>query len=278
MKTLNLIALSLFTAATIAVLTLNTPTTVAIQAKVMGVLSPFIHASATVEDSTLKAAAADVDPRELLRYNEQLKLEIAKLKILSQRHEELLDENNRLREKLGYKERAPFKNLIAARVIKRSAATWWNTLIINRGSEDGVQSDRAVLTDMGLVGKTGRVSPHMSEVVLVTDELCRVAARVEGTREKGIVSGERGALAASRELRLRFLSRNAEVAPGMSVMSSGDGGVFPANLLIGRVKIFENKDISGEAVIEPSVEFTKLEDVFVIGVDPPAQASASSAP
>lgn len=274
MKTLNLIALSLFTAATIAVLTLNTPTTVAIKARVMGVLSPFIHASATVEDSTLKASTVDVDPRELLRYNEQLKLEVAKLKILSQRHEELLDENNKLREMLGYKQRAPFKNLIAARVIKRSAATWWNTLIINRGSEEGVLPDRAVLTDTGLVGKTGLVALHTSEIVLVTDELCRVAARVEGTKEKGIISGERGALGVARELRLRFLSRNAEVAPGMNIVSSGDGGVFPANLLIGRVKIFENKDISGEAVIEPAVDFAKLEDVFVIGVDPSVQASA----
>lgn len=274
MKTLNLIALSLFTAATIAVLTLNTPTTVAIKARVMGLLSPFIHASATVEDSTLQASAVDVDPRELMRYNEQLKLEVSKLKILSQRHEELLDENNKLREMLGYKQRAPFKNLIAARVIKRSAATWWSTLIINRGTEEGVLPDRAVLTDSGLVGKTTLVSQHTAEVVLVTDELCRVAARVEGTKEKGIANGERGALGVAREMRLRFLSRNAEVAPGMNVVSSGDGGVFPANLLLGRVKVFENKDISGEAVVEPSVDFGKLEDVFVIGVDPAAQASA----
>ncbi len=275
MKTLNLIALSLFTSATIAVLTLNTRTTRAVQAKVMEWLAPFIHASATVEDSTLKVAAADIDPKELLRYNEQLKLEVAKLKILSQRHDELLDENKRLRDLVGFKQRAPFRTLIPARVIKRSAATWWNTMFIDRGSEDGVRSDRAVLTDAGLVGKTSRVLAHMSEVVLVTDELCRVAAMVEGTREKGIVSGERGALGQGGDLRLRFLSRNGEVAPGMNVFSSGDGGVFPSRLLIGRVKVFENKDISGEAALEPAVDFTKLEDVFVIGVE---QEEPSKAP
>ncbi len=273
MKTLNLIALSLFTSATIAVLTLNTPTTLAIQARVMELLAPFINASSTSAEGGAQGSGSDSDMRELLRYNEQLKLEVAKLKILSQRHEELLDENNRLREMVGYRQRAPFKNLIAARVIKRSAATWWNTLIINRGSEDGVKADSAVLTDSGLVGKVSRVAAHMAEIVLVTDELCRVAAIVEGTREKGIVSGERGALGSGRELRLRFLSRNAEVAPGMNVLSSGDGGVFPARLLIGRVRLFENKDISGEAVVEPAVDFTKLEDVFVIGVDETAAAS-----
>ena len=267
MKTLNLIALSVFMAATIAVLTLNTPTTRAVQAKVMAIFAPFIHASATVQDTTSKAAAPDVDPRELMRYNEQLKLEVAKLKILSQRHDELLDENNRLREMVGYRMRAPFKHLVAAHVIKRSAAMWWNTLIIDKGSDDGIESDHAVLTDAGLVGKTGRVTANMAEVILLTDELCRVAATVEGTREKGILSGERGAFASTPDLRLRFLSRNSEVAPGMNVLSSGDGGVFPAKLLLGRVKVFENKDIAGEAVVEPAVDFSKLDDVFVVGTD-----------
>lgn len=267
MKTLNLIALSVFMAATVAVLTLDTPTTRAVQAKVLAIFAPFIHASGTVQDTTSQAAAPDVDPKELMRYNEQLKLEVAKLKILSQRHDELLEENNRLREMVGYKMRAPFKQLIAAHVIKRSAAMWWNTLIIDKGSEDGIEPDRAVLTDAGLVGKTGRVTANMAEVVLLTDELCRVAAMVEGTREKGILSGERGAFTSTPDLRLRFLSRNGEVAPGMNVLSSGDGGVFPAKLLLGRVKIFENKDIAGEAVVEPAVDFSKLEDVFVVGTD-----------
>jgi rod shape-determining protein MreC len=267
MKTLNLIALSVFMAATIAVLTLDTPTTRKVQGRVLAIFAPFIHGSGAVQDTTSKAAAPDVDPRELMRYNEQLKLEVAKLKILSQRHDELLDENNRLREMVGYKMRAPFKNLVAAHVVKRSAAMWWNTLIIDKGTEDGIESDRAVLTDSGLVGKTGRVSPNMAEVILLTDELCRVAAMVEGTREKGILSGERGAFVNTPDLRLRFLSRNGEVAPGMNVISSGDGGVFPAKLLLGRVKIFENKDIAGEAVVEPAVDFSKLEDVFVVGTD-----------
>jgi len=267
MKTLNLIALSVFMAATVAVLTLDTPTTRAVQAKVLAIFAPFIHASGTVQDTTSQAAAPDVDPKELLRYNEQLKLEVAKLKILSQRHDELLEENNRLREMVGYKMRAPFKQLIAAHVIKRSAAMWWNTLIIDKGSEDGIEPDRAVLTDAGLVGKTGRVTANMAEVVLLTDELCRVAAMVEGTREKGILSGERGAFTSTPDLRLRFLSRNGEIAPGMNVLSSGDGGVFPAKLLLGRVKLFENKDIAGEAVVEPAVDFSKLEDVFVVGTD-----------
>ena len=148
--------------------------------------------------------------------------------------------------------------------------------VLGQPRSGGTDIEQALLSSFALIREEGQRDPDLAraQIVLVTDELCRVAARVEGTKEKGIISGERGALGVARELRLRFLSRNAEVAPGMNIVSSGDGGVFPANLLIGRVKIFENKDISGEAVIEPAVDFAKLEDVFVIGVDPSVQASA----
>lgn len=267
MKTLNLIALSVFIACTVAVLTLKTPTTLAVQSKVLSLLSPFIHASATVQDSTSNAMTLQLDPKEVQKQNEKLTLEVQKLRILNQRHEELLEENTHLREMLGYRQRARFKNLIAARVIKRSAATWWSGLIIDKGSDDGVFADSAVLTDVGLVGKVTKVAANLSEVVLLTDELCRVAAVIEGTREKGILSGERGAHDAMPDLRLRFLSRNAAITPGASVLSSGDGGVFPAKLLLGRVKVFENREISGEALVEPAVDFTRLEDVFVVGAE-----------
>ena len=264
MKTLNVIALLLFLAATAAVLTLNTPATTAVQAKVMTVFSPFIPASATVQTQTTQAIAPEINPKELQRDNEKLRLEVQKLRIINQRREELLEENNKLRQLNGYKQRAPFKNLIAAHVIKRSAATWWNTIIIDKGSNDGIATDSPVVTDIGLVGKTGRVSPTFSEVVLLTDELCRVASMVEGTREKGILTGERGGGEMKPDLRLRFLSRNAAILPGSNVYSSGDGGVFPAKLLLGKVKRFENQEISGEAVVEAAVDFSVLEDVFVV--------------
>ncbi|MDB6074141.1 MAG: mreC [Verrucomicrobiaceae bacterium] len=269
MKTLNVIALLLFLAATGAVLTLKTPATQAVQAKVMSLFSPFIHASATMQNSTTRAIAPEINPKELQRDNERLRLEVQSLRIVNQRREEVLEENNKLRQLNGYKKRSPFNNLIPAHVIKRSAATWWNTMIIDKGSDDGITTDSPVVTDVGLVGKTGRVSNSLSEIVLLTDELCRVAAMVEGpdgqpTKEKGILTGERGGGEMKPDLRLRFLSRNAAIQPGYNVYSSGDGGVFPAKLLLGKVKRFENQEISGEAVVVPAVEFQVLEDVFVV--------------
>jgi rod shape-determining protein MreC len=108
----------------------------------------------------------------------------------------------------------------------------------------------------------------MAEVILLTDEMCRVSAKVDGTLEQGILEGERAGLDMRPDLRLRFLTRNALINPGTNVISTGEGGVFPAGLLIGRVKRFENRDITGEAIIEPAVDFSMLEYVFILDMQP----------
>jgi rod shape-determining protein MreC len=167
--------------------------------------------------------------------------------------------------------------MTAAKVIRRRSSAFWNSLIIDKGSLDGIGTDSPVITSVGLVGKTSILAPRMTEVILLTDEMCRVSAKVEGTLEQGILAGERAALEVRPELHLRFLSRNANINAGASVYSSGEGGVFPPDLLLGRVKRFENREISGEAIVEPAVDFSSLDHVFVIEMqavvpmpDPPA--------
>jgi rod shape-determining protein MreC len=264
MKVLNILALLVFLAGGAAVILLDTDVTRSIQGRVMAIFSPFIHASSTMTTTTQDAMAPKVDPRELMRENERLRLEVQKLHITTQRHDELLHENNNLRRLVGYKENAPFKNLIAAHVLKRTAATWWSIMIVDKGSNDGVTVDAVVITDVGLVGKITRVAPQMSEVTLLTDETCSVAASVEGTRERGILSGERGGMDVRPDLRLRFLPQNAPIAMGAAVHSTGDGGVFPPSVLLGKVKRFERGEIAGEAIVESAVDFSVLEDVFII--------------
>jgi rod shape-determining protein MreC len=118
-------------------------------------------------------------------------------------------------------------------------------------------------------------------VILLTDEMCRVSAKVEGTLEQGILAGERAALEVRPELHLRFLSRNANINAGASIYSSGEGGIFPPDLLLGRVKRFENREISGEAIVEPAVDFSSLDHVFVIemqAVVPAPEPTATTKP
>jgi len=263
MKKLNILALLLFVAGVAAVFTLDTPTTRQIQSRTMSVLSPFIHSSASVEQTVGGATTTSVDLPEIKRDNERLEVEVERLRIISQKYSQTLEENNKLRSLIEFKQASPFK-MTAARVIRRVSTTWWNTMIIDKGSLDGIGTDSPVINAVGLIGKTGKLAPHMTEIILLTDEMCRVSAKIEGSLEQGIIAGERAGLDMRPDLKLRFLSRNALVNPGTNVVSTGEGGVFPPGLLIGRVKRFENKDISGEAVVEPAVDFSVLEHVFVV--------------
>ncbi len=273
MKKLNILALLLFIAAVVSVFTLDTPVTRDIQSRTLTVLSPFIHSSAAVEQSVTGVTASPEDPREMKRENERMQIEVERLRIISQKYAQVLDENNKLRDLIEFKQAAPFKST-AARVIKRVSSTWWNSMIIDKGLLDGLATDSPVISASGLIGKTGKMADHMAEIILLTDETCRVSAKIEGTLEQGIISGERAGLDMRPDLRLRFLSKNILINPGANVLSTGEGGVFPAGLLIGRVKRFENRDLSGEAIVEPAVDFSSLEYVFVVEMQPATEPTA----
>lgn len=263
MKKLNILALLIFVAGLVAVFTFDTATTRQIQARVMSLLAPFIHSSAAMEQAAENAVAPQVNPTELKRENDEQRVQLERLRIIQQKYNQIIEENAKLRQIIEFKQSAPFK-MTAAKVIRRSSSTWWNSLIIDKGSLDGIGTDSPVITSVGLVGKTSTLAPHMAKVILLTDEMCRVSAKIEGTLEQGILAGERAALEVRPELHLRFLNRNSNINAGAGVYSSGEGGVFPPDLLLGRVKRFENREISGEAVIEPAVDFSTLDYVFVI--------------
>ena len=129
---------------------------------------------------------------------------------------------------------------------------------------DGLGRERA-----GLVGKVSEVvGDDSSIVILLSDEVCQVSARIEGTTEQGILIGQRGALSTMPDLKLRYLSKNAVAPPGRLVITSGAGGLFPENLLLGRVKSFKPGAINGEAVVEAAINFDVLRNVFVILPEP----------
>lgn len=121
MKKLNLLALLLFIAGAVAVFTLNTPTTRSIQQRVMAILAPFIHSSAAVQDA-VGGSGPSLDPRTVQKENEELRIQLQNLKIIAQKYNQLIEENNNLRKLLDYKQSYPFK-ISAAKVVKRSSST-----------------------------------------------------------------------------------------------------------------------------------------------------------
>jgi rod shape-determining protein MreC len=224
---------------------------------------------------TLKDAQEEVE--RLRRVNEDLAMKT----VLQQN---LAEENDRLREMLNFKEASSLE-LLPARVISRDPSSWWNTVQINRGWQNdplaaagkpALEADLPVVTPRGVVGKTGVVSAYTTEVILLVDESCKVSAKVEGSNAQGIVVGEGHFDKGEPRLRMKYLDRNANVAAGERVFTSGLGGVFPEGLLIGVV--VEVEDISKEknfglyreAVLRPNVDLVRLRELFILtGVRPP---------
>ncbi len=256
MSRTSIIALLIFGAILGYFLSFGADTTRKFQAKIYQILAPFFTTGSGLQKQITSVRTGLKSLEELEKENASLRVDNRQLRATNSALRDVEHEVNRLRHALNYRERSVFK-LIPAEVVTRDASTWWHTVTINRGKEDHIETDMPVVTDEGLVGKTTTVSNTISIVLLVTDENCKVAASVEGTREQGIVSGERVS-------DLNFLTKQANLQPGQKAYTSGVGGVFPSGLFIGTVKSFRARELDGQAKLAPAVDLSHLEDVFVV--------------
>ncbi|MFN2508020.1 MAG: rod shape-determining protein MreC [Chthoniobacterales bacterium] len=259
----SVVALLIFVAILGYFLSFGPESTRNLQAGFYELISPFLKTGSSLEKQITSVRKGLQTLEELERDNNGLRVENRALKATNQALRDVEREVNRLRIALNYRERSIFK-LVPAEIVTRDASTWWRTVTINRGKRDGIEGDMPVVTEAGLVGKTTTVSDSVSVALLVSDENCRVAATVEGTREQGIVSGERVAGALTPLLDLNFLSKQANLQPGQKVYTSGMGGVFPSGLLVGTVKEFKMRELDSQARLTVAVDLAKLEDVFVV--------------
>lgn len=235
-----------------------------VQAGFLGLISPFLKTGSSLEKKYRGFREGLKTIEQLEEDNKRLLVSNKELSATNQTLRGLEAENDRLRKALGYQGRTAFA-LLPARVIGRDSSTWYNQIEINRGSEDKVTDDMSVLTEEGLVGKTTVVSKHSAIVVLISDESCGVAAHAEGSREQGIVRGERGNVEGGIPvIGFNFLSKQANLKPGQNVFTSGAGGVFPSGVLIGQVREYKLRPLDSYATIVPAVDLSTLEDVFVV--------------
>src|SRR5213075_3459848 len=232
-----------------------------LQAGFYKVMSPFLTSGSGIKKQLTSVSSGLQTLEELERDNASLKVENRSLKATNQALRDVEHEVNRLRRALAYRERSVFR-LVPAEIVTRDASTWWRTVTINRGKNDHIESDMPVVTDEGLVGKTTTVGENISIVLLLSDENCRVAANVEGSKEQGIVSGERVTGTAAPLLDLNFLTKQANLQSGTKVYTSGVGGVFPSGLLLGTVQSYRVRELDGQAKLAPAVDLAHLEDVF----------------
>ena len=258
--------IALFLVAFVALVLLNLPANTAARLR-LAISSQFLPLFGLASGSQdVAGATADLvlSKRELIRQNNQLRQEIAQLKLAATQANEQARENSHLRQLVGWQTRIPWQ-LRLARVVLRDPANWWHTIEIDLGSRDGIKPDMPVLTTEGLVGRVASVGLTRSQVVLIGDPNCRVSAIVKNeTRDVGVL-GDASPL--DRDLlSLNYLARNTSIKPGQDVVTSQLGGTFPAGIPIG--KIVDTRQVeyglSTEARVKLFVAPGSLEEVWVL--------------
>ncbi len=197
-------------------------------------------------------------------YN-QLKAQNDELTLRSILYEELEAENTQLRALLGEYETRSTMNPVLARVIASETGNYFSTFTINKGKNDGVDTQMAVITSEGLVGYTYEVFDTTAKVITIIDDQASLAALIESSRDQGAVKGTLGSTGEPL-CRMYYLSADSVPRPGDRVITSGVGVSFPKGLLIGYVRestraIEDNKHY---IVVEPAADFEHIENVLVL--------------
>ncbi|NBK98175.1 MAG: rod shape-determining protein MreC [Erysipelotrichia bacterium] len=201
--------------------------------------------------------------------NDELKKMIASQKM----YKAELDEKTRIieeLEKLYDLEVSADYEKIGAEVLARDPSTWSNIVTLNKGSKDGIEVDMAVICAKGLIGKVSEVNAHTSKVKLLTTENndASVSIKVElseGTTTDGILEHYD---AKNKKYSIQLFDANAKIEKGMKIITSGNGGVFPPGILVGKVSSEEDSyDNKGKKLMgTPSVNFNDFSYVAILKV------------
>ncbi len=208
---------------------------------------------------------------ELRRAREELRVlqeRLQEAERLSRDIVRLRRENEQLRELAGLAERTEYTNF-PARVVAKQPGNTSGQLILDKGSRDGVRRFMPVVAQQkgvtGLVGKVVTVSPRSAAVLPITGRTSFVSARLEASRYDGLLTGQGEG---SDLLVLTYVSSLAikEIAYGDVVVTSGLGGLFPAEIPIGRVRAVRSvpQASSLEIEVEPLIDVSKLEHVLIM--------------
>jgi len=192
--------------------------------------------------------------------NRLLREQVGTLLAHEETHQQLFQENARLRNLVGFQAKAPWQ-ILPAQVIGREYSLWSRTLLLDKGREAGVRVGQAVIASVGLVGRISDAGRKVSRAILLTDPHFRVAATTAESRISGLVTGT-----SSGECLLTFLPLSAESKPGEMVVSSGGRSFCPEGVSIGRLESLKN-DPSGMfrmGSLRLAVDASAAEDLFVV--------------
>ncbi|MDA8192976.1 MAG: rod shape-determining protein MreC [Thermaerobacter sp.] len=200
--------------------------------------------------------------QKLLLYN-SMKLELT----------QLMADNGRLRGLLDLRGTLTGWHLQAADVISRNPDSWFQTLVIDRGTSSGIQTGMAVIVPQGVVGRIVAVSPTTATVMLVLDPKSGVGAMDVRSQSVGVLEGRDPV---NGTLTFQLFAHHPDVLVGDAVVTSGYSQYYPKGLLVGQVVSVQHAQfgLTEQAVVLPSVNFNRLQTVMVVLSHP----SGSSVP
>jgi rod shape-determining protein MreC len=223
-----------------------------------------VHAQTWVSDRYMAVVDFLTVPRDvasLLQRNTELEAEVARLQTQVIDLQQQVTETNILSALVDFARANPEYSYKAASIIGRDPSPFLRYVIINIGSNEGVLPGMPVVTDKGLVGRVAAVIAEAARVELVTDSASAVNVRLQASNTEAMLVGS-----ITGDLSLDMISQDALVQVGDVVLTSGLGGTYPANILVGQVVSIRKlqSELFQQAAIQPNVDFNQLQFVLII--------------
>ena len=218
--------------------------------------------------------------RSTAQENEQLKERLTQIETELHASRQAAAENDRLKGLLNLNEQTDIKSVFA-RVIARDPSVWFNTITINRGSSSGIAVNMPVVTAGGIVGRVITVSPWASQVMMITDEKAGAGAVVGQLGQSGALGSVRGRADLGVSLvEMRYVSGLEKVEVNDYVMTTGQDGIYPPGLNVGRVVDVKNGTATQahQILIQPGAQLDHLEEVAVLLYRPPPRSVPEQTP
>src|SRR6185295_2621405 len=237
--------------------------------------SPLQNASSKATGATSGFFQQIWNFRRFAQENEQLKERVSTLEAELTNARKAEAESQRLQALLDLKQQGEIKS-VPARVIARDPSVWFNTVTINRGSTSGIAVNMPVVTGGGIVGRVITVSPFAAQVMLITDEKSGAGAVVGQLGQSGALGSVRGrADLGVAVIEMRYVSGLEKVEVGDAVMTTGQDGIYPAGLNVGRVVDVKSGTATQahQILIQPGAQLDHLEEVAVLLYHPPQRST-----
>jgi rod shape-determining protein MreC len=227
-------------------------------------LSPFISGQTWLASRYVAIRDFMTAPRDVTRltqFNAQLEAEVARLQSqiieLQQQNSEL----QVLSALLDFARAHSENEYLTAAVIGRDISPFLHYIIINRGSDDGLRRGMPVVSSQGLVGRVAAVTAGGARVQLITDPGTAINVRIQPTGAEALLQGS-----ITGDLTVEAIPQDANIQSGDLVLTSGLGGNYPANILIGQISGVRQRPVElfQNATVQPVVDFSQLEIVLVI--------------